>query len=148
MFVNSPQNIVSIRHGDHLPLLDLESCVQHLKGHLSAQMNAGACLCKLAFVELQDAADADIGAEVSYDYCDILLTQKGFKAIIEAYDAGVQVCLALCLLLSYSSRWVSQSAWKQSILPPSAALSPEDSRAQCPAVCQQLQYAVLRNVGQ
>ena len=109
VFLNSQQNTVSILHGDHLPVLDLERFMQHLKGQLAAQMNAGACLCKLAFIELQKAADADIGAELSYDYCDILLTQKGFKAIMEAYEAGVQVWLALRSLLSYPHTWVSQS---------------------------------------
>ena len=99
MFLKPQQNIVSILHGDHLPVLDLERCMQHLKGQLAAQMNAGACLCRLAFVDLQGAAEADIGAELSYDYCDILLTQKGFKAIMEAYEAGIQVA---CLVLAAS----------------------------------------------
>ena len=97
MFLESQQNITSIHHRDGLPVLDLEECMQHLKGQLAAQMNAGACLCRLAIMELQEAADADTGTELSFDYCDILLTQKGFKAVIEAYEAGIQVWLGLRL---------------------------------------------------
>lgn len=91
VFLESEQNLTSIRHKDGLPVLDLERCTQHLKGQLAAQMNAGACLCRLAVMELQEAGDADTGTELNFDYCDILLTQKGFKAVMDAYEAGIKV---------------------------------------------------------
>ena len=82
----------SILQGDHLPVLDLEVCMQHLEGQLAAQMTAAACLCKLAFMELQEEEDTD----PSHAYCDQLPSCKGFKAMIRCLEAGTQVWSCVC----------------------------------------------------
>lgn len=96
VFLQSQQNISSILDGDHLPVLNLEVCMLHLKGQLAAQMTAGACLCKLAAIELQEVAESDTGTDTAFDYCDQLLSQKGFKAMMKCYEAGIQVWQCVC----------------------------------------------------
>ena len=125
VFLQSEQNITSIWGGDHLPVLDLEACMQHLKGQLAAQMTAGACLCKLAAIELQEVAESDTGTDTAFEYCDMLLTQKGFKAMMKCYEAGVQVWQCACCQATPVCRnsQLSQSACMQCSLPPSAAVS-------------------------
>ena len=91
VFLQSEHNIASIMDGDHLPVLDLEACMRNLEGRATAQLTAGACLCKLAARELQEAAESDTGTGTTFDSCDMVLTNKGFKAMLKCYEAGIQV---------------------------------------------------------
>lgn len=123
-FLQADQNVASILDGDHLPVLKLEACMQHLKGQLAAQMTAGACLCKLASMELHELQESDTGTDTTFDYWDMVLSQKGFKAMLQCYEAGIQVWPCLCCQATpiCSSK---QSACIQCSLLPSAALSCE-----------------------
>ena len=85
--LQSEQHTPSILQENHLPVLDLELCMQHLKGQLAAQMTAGACLCQLVFLELREAPHS----HTEYAYCDMLLSFKGFKAMMQSLEAGIQV---------------------------------------------------------
>ena len=66
--------------------------MHHLKGQLAVQMTAGACLCQLVFLELQEPPHP----HTEYAYCDMLLSSKGFKAMMQCLEAGIQVRPCTC----------------------------------------------------
>ena len=82
----------TILQGDELPVINLELCMQLLEGQPAAQMTAGACLCKLVFLELQGKADPG----TAYAYREQLISRKGFKAMMRCLEAGIQVCPCAC----------------------------------------------------